>query len=396
MIKNIETPCFVLDYEDLQSSIIKFKDALNHFFPKNVLGYSVKTNSLPAMLKLLSDKDVYAEVVSHDEYMLALECGFKENKLVYNGPMKTKESFFEAFKYNNYVNIETKREIAWLKELPKRDKPYKVGIRINVNMNNINPEEAKEGELESRFGFSYELGELEQAIKQIKNTPNVIFSGIHLHRTTALRSLNFYKKLAEYAVKIIKDLDLKLSYIDIGGGYFGVFRNKPRYYDYMKEIHSVFNHTDVIDLNETTIIVEPGNAIAASCFKFYSSVIDVKKHKNVNIITTDGSRNDIDPFFKKKSYLYELLYANKTQKKSLVSKQLVTGCTCLEHDKIFVIENSQELVEGDIIQYNNVGAYTMCLTPNFIRFLPNVYLKKGNEYKKVRNKWSAKEYIINY
>ena len=48
---------------------------------------------------------------------------------------------------------------------------------------------------------------------------------------------------------------------------------------------------------------------------------------------------------------------------------------------------------GDRIIYKNVGAYTMCLTPMFIRYIPNVYVLENGDYKLVREKWTANEYI---
>ena len=48
-------------------------------------------------------------------------------EIVFNGPMKSKSQFLEAVMGGAIVNIETHREIAWLKELPI-DGHYKVGI----------------------------------------------------------------------------------------------------------------------------------------------------------------------------------------------------------------------------------------------------------------------------
>lgn len=47
---------------------------------------------------------------------------------------------------------------------------------------------------------------------------------------------------------------------------------------------------------------------------------------------------------------------------------------------------------ADRILYHNVGAYTMCLTPNFIRYFPKVYVEEDNQFSLIRDKWSAKEY----
>ena len=56
-------------------------------------------------------------MVSHDEYELAVFCGFRPDQIIYNGPMKSKETFLDAVRNGAIVNIETKRELHWLEEL---------------------------------------------------------------------------------------------------------------------------------------------------------------------------------------------------------------------------------------------------------------------------------------
>ena len=64
----LHTPCFILDQDELVKSIQGFKDALSNFFSSFIVGYSVKTNSLPYCLKIAKQYGCYAEVVSFDEY----------------------------------------------------------------------------------------------------------------------------------------------------------------------------------------------------------------------------------------------------------------------------------------------------------------------------------------
>ena len=384
---DLETPCFILDKDELELSINGFKNALDKNFKKSIIGYSVKTNSLPYCLCLARDMGCYAEVVSHDEYELALLCGYSKDHIIYNGPMKSKETFLDAIINGAVVNIETKREIEWLEELPKNN-IFNVGIRLNVNISKVSPEDAKTNDDYSRFGFSFESGELTDAINQINLLENVKLCGLHVHRTSKTRSASFYKKLLEYTYNIVEEINLKLDYIDIGGGYFGIFSNAPTYNDYSNAFYEVMSKHES---NDMTIIVEPGNGLVASAFSYVTSVIDTKIVDGRLIVATDGSRNDIDPLFTKSNYLKEFIY--KTNKTNLISTQIITGATCLEFDKIFAIENSAELQCGDLIKYNNVGAYTMCLTPLFINYYPRVYIYENNTYTIIRDKWTATDYI---
>ena len=113
--------------------------------------------------------------------------------------------------------------------------------------------------------------------------------------------------------------------------------------------------------------------------------------KDCWFVTTDGSRNDIDPFFRKSGYFYEILSQNT--EKEYVTNQIVSGCTCLEYDRLFSIKDSPLLSVGDRILYKNVGAYTFTLSPMFIRFIPTIYAKEENGYKLIREKWTVEEFI---
>ena len=128
-LRNLKTPCFILDKTELVKSICGFQSALRNCFSESLVGYSVKTNSLPYCLNVANEQGCYAEVVSSDEYELALLCGFSKDHIVYNGPMKSRESFLEAITNGAIVNIETHRELEWLTHLSK-DRKYSNIINI--------------------------------------------------------------------------------------------------------------------------------------------------------------------------------------------------------------------------------------------------------------------------
>ena len=154
-LNELEKPCFILDKQELEKSITGFQDALSVNFQDHIVGYSVKTNSTISSMMLANKYGCYAEVVSHDEYNLALSCGFSKDHIIYNGPMKSKETFIDAIIHGAIVNIESMRELTWLKELPKNTK-HRIGIRLNINISRISPNDADGENDNSRFGFSDE------------------------------------------------------------------------------------------------------------------------------------------------------------------------------------------------------------------------------------------------
>lgn len=386
-LETIKTPCFILDTAELNRSVEGFKAALAGRFAHFVLGYSVKTNSLPYCLCAVQKLGCWAEVVSAEEYELALACGFAKSQIIYNGPLKSRETFLDAMAGGATVNIETHRELAWLKELSAGGN-YGVGLRLNVNISKISPQDAHGADDNSRFGFSDETDEFKKAVLAIDALPNVRLAGLHIHRTSGTRSIGFYKNAIKFACESIRKYGLQLDYIDIGGGFFGIFKDKPTYREYADAFKEALAE---YGLDNLCVVVEPGNALVASCFSFLSEVIDVKHIDSDRwFLTTDGSRNDIDPFYRKDTYMTELLSDRSGQ---MAEEQIVSGCTCLEQDRLFTIKNQPLMKAGDRILYNNVGAYTMTLSPLFIRYLPRVYAWDGSDYRLVREEWTAKDYL---
>ena len=387
-ISSIKTPCFVLEADKLFQNIRAFKTALDSRFEHNVLGYSVKTNSTPALLDIIKEEGGFAEVVSYHEYKLAMSLGFQSDRIVYNGPLKDQETFLHALQNGAIVNIDTKRELTWLRLLPS-DKVYSVGLRVNLNLLKISPEDCKDKEDYSRFGFSSENNEFAEAVNYINELGNVRLAGLHLHRTSKTRSLEVYYNICRYAINVVQQNNLTLDYIDIGGGYYGDMPGKPTYKDYVDTIADSLS--PFFDTSKLTLIVEPGNAIIASPLTFYSSVIDTKQIGDNRIVVLDGSRNDIDPFFHKTDYFKSFLTDNQNRDKA--RNQVYVGCTCLENDRLFEMSDYYESQIGDVIRFSFVGAYTTCLSPLFIRYFPRIYVQKGDEFYISREEWTADNYL---
>ena len=61
--KTLETPCFVIDEGDLEKSLERFSATLKEQFPQSIPSLSVKTNSLPYLLRVAREHGYYAEVV---------------------------------------------------------------------------------------------------------------------------------------------------------------------------------------------------------------------------------------------------------------------------------------------------------------------------------------------
>ncbi len=383
----MKTPYFLISEEKLNANVEDFKKALQDLWPNSTLAYSVKTNSLPWLLQYLRDTDVFAEVVSDEEYQLARLCGYSDDRIVFNGPIKGEETFQQALLGKAVINLDSVKDLEYLKKYGK-DTEACVGIRVNVNPKVFDSKDIGYEEDGFRFGFSEEAGDFAKALNCIQNlysSPNI---GIHLHCNSITRSVNVYIALAKYAVELVRKYGIKLSFIDMGGGYFGGVEGKPTPYDYISAIKNELMKE--INPNETRLIVEPGSAIIGSAVDLYTSVLDVKDTNCSRIVTTDGSRVYVDPLWAKTRYMYSLQSADFNRVP--LDKQIVCGYTCMDHDRIMIIKNETELHVEDKIIYHRIGAYSMTFGGMFIRYYPDVYVKLNNGIHKVRNRVSVEDY----
>lgn len=383
----MKTPYFLISEEKLNKNIQAFASALNKLWSNSALAYSVKTNSLPWLLKYLNNKKVLAEVVSDEEYQLAQICGYTNN-IVFNGPIKGYETFKKALMNGVYVNLDSQSDLEYIKKIKPQD--AMIGIRVNVDPNVFEKKDIGYQEDGFRFGFSEKNGKFAEVLEVIEKFTSNTKLGLHLHCNSITRSLDVYREIAKYAVNLILKYQLKLDYIDIGGGFFGGVEGKPTAEEYILCIKNELEK--VIEPEKTKLIIEPGSAIIGSVADLYTRVLDVKDTDCARIVTTDGSRIHIDPLWKKKQYMYSTVQ----KKKNTIPKQIICGYTCMDHDRLMIIEGKPELEIGDQIIYHRVGAYSMTFGGMFIRYLPEVYVEREGEIVKVRNGISTEEYIEIY
>lgn len=73
----LQTPYFYIRETGLDTDAAILKEALSkNWGPNHLVGYSVKTNSLPWLLQYMKGQGFFAEIVSDTEYRLVKKLGF--------------------------------------------------------------------------------------------------------------------------------------------------------------------------------------------------------------------------------------------------------------------------------------------------------------------------------
>lgn len=393
-MQKLTTPFYRIKEKELLYDIRLLQDSLQQNWGNFIAAYSVKTNSLPWLLTYLKKQDFYAEVVSDTEYDLVRRLGYGPEHILYNGPIKNREIFETILLAGGYVNMDSSQEPDWMEELSKSfpDRQFSIGVRVNADIARLCPREVLAQEDGGRFGYCYENKELEKVINRMKRLPNVTLGGLHLHSSTKSRTLEVFGALAEMAGRIAEEYNLNLSYVDMGGGYFGGRDDMPGYPQYFEEIGRVLKK--YFNSQKTKLIAEPGVSLISRATSFETTVRDIKSIRQHCYLVTDGSRVNLNPQVTRHSYPHHIEYEGGAEVRSQKPSQWVCGFTCMEYDRLFEIKEDRELKIGDRIIYDLAGGYTMCLNPLFIQYLPPVYIEKEDgSLLKARDKWGNEEYL---
>lgn len=386
MFDKVLTPCYIIDKVQFLKNLNSIRNNFRKEWGENLeLGYSVKTNHLSTLLGFAKNENMFAEVVSEDEYYYVMEQGYSHNRIILNGPQKSKKCLKDALRNGSIVNIDNINDISIIAEAQKQTvmTDIRVGLRINFDLKKMCKEELKDKENESRFGLCVENGEFENAINKL-NKLHIRISGLHIHYTTKTRSLKVFKTLAEKVCEIGDKYGLidEINYIDMGGGFWGgrIMKEKPTMSEYSVAISNILKRK--FDPKKVQLILEPGSALLATVATYYSRVINIKKVREISIITIDGSLLHVNPFFLPHRMECKAVASGKSK----ICRQLICGSTCLENDRIAQLDEQTEIMVGDYVQIDYVGAYTMGFNNCFINLPPYIYLKNGEDISLIRGR----------
>ena len=188
---------------------------------------------------------------------------------------------------------------------------------------------------------------------------------------------------------IIKKVNFKFKYIDLGGGMGIPYNKNSKKLNYTKYNHII---KKFLKKNKSKIIFEPGRSIIGNTGTLISKIIYIKNSEKKCFIILDAGMNDL-----MRPALYganhRILPSIKKSKISKKSYEFV-GPICESTDKFSTLTKFQELKEKDIIAICDTGAYGMSLSSNYnIRPKPIELLIKRSKIKVIRKRQKYKDLI---
>lgn len=392
---------FVFDEEKFKLNLRSIHKAFSEYYPKVQIGYSYKTNYTPNVCSIAHSEGALAEVVSEMEVDMALIHLNDKSQIIYNGPVKSRSSLKKVIAVNGIVNVDNSVDVDEIIDILKENKSMFANLAFRVNVDYKNDD--------SRFGQS--TTSILRQVSRLKHNRQVNIVGFHIHLPH--RTLDSFKYRVEELIKIIECIDLpQISYINIGGGFFGYLSpdlkhalkisHAPSFEDYGrligKRLFDYFKEKDNHDI--PTLYLEPGSSVIADCFTFISRIHSKKSFENRELLVSFAGRHLLSPTNKKIKLPCEIVGILENDQCVSTTRTLyeVVGYTCIESDSISLVEGQGVINTNSVfLEFTNVGSYSIVMGSNFILPEPPIFsLGAENRLTLLRGKSSAKEIVSRF
>ena len=380
ILKKNKTPFYIYSESQIAFNFLKFANTFKKTGP--LICFAAKSNSNLNILRVLGKLGAGADVVSGGELLKALKAGIRPNKIVFSGVGKTEEELKIAInKKILLINCESESEAKLVNNLAKKlRKKVSIGFRLNPNVDAKTHKNISTGKAENKFGLS--IKNFKVFLKTVKTFKNVKLEALSVHIGSQILNDTPFRKTLNVMSKLIKELELNLKYVDLGGGFGINYNDKEKPINLSKYSKLVHNFSKKLNCK---IIFEPGRSIIGNTGLLISKIQFIKKGANKNFIILDAGMNDF-----MRPALYEAFHKIiPISKKSSRMKGKIefVGPICETTCKFGVYKNYPKINENEFVAITNVGAYGSSLSSNYnTRPLVAEILINKNKLRYIRKK----------
>ena len=358
LVKKFSTPLYCYSYKKIRDNIRHFKKSFKSINP--ITCFSVKSNPNKTLLKEIGKLGLGADVVSKGELMRALKSGIKSKKIVFSGVGKTSKEIEYAIEKNILlINAESKSEVLEIEKIAKiKKKIVNIGIRLNPNTDAKTLNQISTGKKENKFGISEKP--FLKLVNYSINSNYLNLKCLSVHIGSQILDHKPYQRMLSVVDRILKKINYKFQYIDLGGGMGINYDNSKKNLNLNKYNYNI---KKFLKKNKSKIIFEPGRFIIGDSGVLISKIIYIKEGHKKDFVILDAAMNDL-----MRPALYgakhKLIPVKKNKTKSIKNYEFV-GPICESTDKFATINKYQKLKENDLILICDVGAYGMSLSSNY-------------------------------
>ena len=184
---------------------------------------AIKCNTIRGVLMQAKEQGMGAECASITEVIHSIDLGFDPNKIIFNGPVKTKLDLKQAMDFNVHINLDNEMEMKVVDELLTHEcksTKSKIGLRVNPVVGVGEVDMFSTATKSSKFGIPI-IDETKDKVALLYKKYNWL-TGVHIHVGSQGMPLNMIVKGAKICMDFVKQLESMCSRsvetINIGGG----------------------------------------------------------------------------------------------------------------------------------------------------------------------------------
>ncbi|MCE2755613.1 MAG: diaminopimelate decarboxylase [Ignavibacteriae bacterium] len=387
LVNSFDTPLYVYDAEIIDRQYSRLKQAFSSC--KTRINFACKALNNVKVMRHLHDLGACLDTVSIQEVWLGLKAGFTPEEIIYTPNCVSMEEIDLAVKEGVMINIDN---ISILEQFGlKYGNTVPICIRINPHVmagGNIN---ISTGHIDSKFGIS--IYQMRHVDRVVKNTGlNVI--GLHMHTGSDIVDVDIFLRAADILFEQAEHFP-DLTFIDFGSGFKVPYKPDDHSTDIEElgeKLSARFKEFCTQYGRELELWFEPGKFLVSQAGTFLVKVNVLKQTTAAMFVGVDSGLNHLI-----RPMLYNGYHhiTNVSNPEGALRLYTVVGYIC-ETDTFGWDRKLNEVREGDILAFNNAGAYGMTMASNYnSRFRPAEVLIKNGKAELIRRRETLDDILRN-
>ena len=350
------SPVYVYDSEKI---IHQYKRLTSAFasVPRLRINYAVKALSNLSILRLMNALGSGLDTVSIQEVRLGLEAGFEPSRIIYTPNGVSLEEIEEAARLGVQINIDN---LSLLEQFGTRHPEVPVCIRINPHVMAGGNSNISVGHIDSKFGIS--IHQTPHLLRIVELT-GMNINGIHMHTGSDILDIEVFLYASEILFNTARQFP-DLDFIDFGSGFKVPYKDgdietnieelgeklSRRFEEFCKELG-----------RDVQLAFEPGKFLVSQAGYFIAPVNVVKQTTSTVFASIDSGFNHL---------IRPMLYGARHEIRNLSNPNgkprfySVVGYIC-ETDTFGSNRRIAEISEGDLLCFDNAGAYCFTMASNY-------------------------------
>ncbi len=291
LARRMRTPLHVYSASALRGRIDELKAALTGLNAE--VCYAVKANSNLAILQLMDQAGIGADIVSAGELERCLRAGMPPAHIVFSGVGKTEAEIVAGLEAGiARFNVESVDELQTIDTVAARlGALAHVAVRINPDVDAQTHAKISTGKAENKFGVA--IAEARSWFARQQQWPHLRLDGLHVHIGSQIQQLGPFvatlQRVADFWRELMRE-GHAIASIDVGGGLGVRYRDDdcpPSAAAYVGVIRQA-----LADFRGR-IVLEPGRWLVAEAGVLLTRVIRVKHGETRNFLVLDAAMNDL-------------------------------------------------------------------------------------------------------